>query len=40
MEDVDFVLKECFENGALNTAYVGPKVDCESLNSIIFEDKI
>lgn len=34
-EDIDFVLKECFGKGIINTSYVGPNVNHEKLNSII-----
>ncbi|WP_297631347.1 pitrilysin family protein [uncultured Clostridium sp.] len=37
MEDVNFVIKECFRSGAVNTVYVGQKVNIEDLNSIIFK---
>lgn len=35
-DDIDFVLKECFGKGILNTTYVGQSVECEDLNNIIF----
>lgn len=34
-EDIDFVFKECFSKGIVNTAYIGPNVNHEKLNSII-----
>ncbi len=36
MEDIKYVLDKCFKNGALNTAFVGPKINKDELNSIIF----
>ncbi|MGL4849092.1 MAG: M16 family metallopeptidase [Clostridium sp.] len=36
MENVNEVIEYCFKDGALNTAYVGPTIDREELNSIIF----
>lgn len=38
MDDIDYVLKECFGSGILNTAYVGQNVESEKLNSIIFDE--
>lgn len=38
-EDIEFVLEECFKPGIISTAYVGPKVDYEMLNSIITNSK-
>ncbi|MGG7175978.1 M16 family metallopeptidase [Clostridium paraputrificum] len=35
-DDIDFVLKECFAGGILNSAYVGQGVECEELNNILF----
>ncbi|MGL5150143.1 MAG: M16 family metallopeptidase [Clostridium sp.] len=35
-DDLDFVMKEVFKDGIMNASYVGPKVDVEELNSIIF----
>ena len=37
MEDIDFVLKECFGSGVLNTSYVGQNVEADKLNSIILD---
>ena len=35
MDDIDFVLKECFGSGVINTAYVGKNVEVEKLDSLI-----
>lgn len=35
-DDIDYVLNECFKPGIISTAYVGPEVDYEALNSIIY----
>ena len=35
-DDIDYVLNECFKPGIISTAYVGPEVDYEILNSIIY----
>ena len=37
MDDIDFVLKECFGSGVLNTSYVGQNVESDKLNSIILD---
>ena len=37
MDDIDFVLKECFGSGVLNTSYVGQNVEADKLNSIILD---
>lgn len=37
LEDIDYVMKECFSKGVLNSSYVGQSVDSEKLNSIILE---
>lgn len=37
MEDVQFIIDNCFRSGVLNTAYVGPSVDEDKLNSIILD---
>lgn len=38
LDDIDFVLKECFGKGILNSAYVGQNVDYKSLNKIILNN--
>lgn len=35
LDDIDFVLKECFQNGIINAAYVGNNVDYTKLDQII-----
>lgn len=35
LDDIDFVLKECFEKGVLNAAYVGNNVDYSKLDDIL-----
>lgn len=35
-EDIEYVLKECFEKGIMNAAYVGNDIDEQSLNNVIF----
>ena len=35
MDDIDFVLKECFQNGVLNASYVGNNVDYNKLDKIL-----
>ena len=37
-EDIDYVLKNCFGKGIINTAYVGPDIDVDYLNSCIYKD--
>ncbi|MGL5478012.1 MAG: M16 family metallopeptidase [Clostridium sp.] len=36
-EDIDFVLKNCFGKGIINTSYVGPNVSADELDSIVFD---
>ena len=35
MDDIDFVLKECFQNGILNASYVGNNIDYSKLDVIL-----
>ena len=37
LDDIDFVLNDCFGNGILNSAYVAEEIDYEKLNNIIFD---
>lgn len=37
LEDIDYVLKECFGGGIINSSYVGQDIECEKLNSIILD---
>lgn len=39
MDDINFVLKECFGKGIVNAAFIGPNVDEAKLNDVIFENK-
>lgn len=34
-EDINYVLERCFKPGVISTAYVGPSIDKDKLNSII-----
>ena len=38
MDDVNYVLKECFGKGIINSAYVGANIDTEKLDAIIYKD--
>lgn len=40
MEDINYVLKNTFGKGILNTAYVGSNIDYKKLNDIVLESKI
>ncbi|AIY83822.1 MAG: insulinase family protein [Clostridium baratii] len=37
-EDIEYVLKNCFGKGIINTAYVGPEIDVDYLDSCIYKD--
>ena len=38
-EDIDYVLKNCFGKGIINTAYVGSEIDKDYLDSFIYKSK-
>ena len=38
-DDIEYVLKECFEKGIMNAAYVGNNINEQSLNDIIFKSE-
>ncbi|MDY6012932.1 pitrilysin family protein [Clostridium sp.] len=38
-EDIDYVLKNCFGKGIVNTAYVGSEIDKDYLDSFIYKSK-
>ena len=40
MDDINYVLKECFGKGIINSAYVGANIDTNKLDAIIYEDTV